>query len=191
MSGANTISNLILSNRCRSPARSGIASPRRFATYKAPLPPSPTTLNCILPSTLFCHRSLPSPLIGRAAQPPEFGPRDVVGLTWSSPAILPPSRLAALIRPFLEPKFPRRWSDSDVGIDARPNLPGRSLPNPTPVLSPPLSFSFCFFERPSERSASLPSLADVENALPSRLLAALLTTPFLVDFHASSSEAWT
>jgi hypothetical protein len=29
--------------------------------YKAPLPPSPTTLTCILPSTLFRHRSLDPP----------------------------------------------------------------------------------------------------------------------------------
>src|SRR5271154_426975 len=93
-------------------------------------------------------------------------------------------------RPFLEPNFPRRWLDSDVGVDARPGQPGRSLPNPAP---PPLlsSFSFCLFERPSERSASLPSPAGIENASPSRPIAAPLTTPFLVDLHASSPEART
>jgi hypothetical protein len=32
-----------------------------------------------------------------------------------------PSRLAALIRPFLEPNFPRRWLNSDVGVDVRHN----------------------------------------------------------------------
>src|SRR5438874_4730243 len=51
---------------------------------------SPSSLHhgphCILPSTLFCHHSLPSPLTGRAAQPPEFSPHDVVSLTWSRSA---------------------------------------------------------------------------------------------------------
>ena len=52
----------------------------------------------------------------------------------------PPSRLATLIRPFLEPNFPRRWSDSDMGLDARsswPGQPGRWLLNPA-VGPPPL-----------------------------------------------------
>jgi hypothetical protein len=83
-------------------------------------------------------------LAGRAAQPPEFSLRDVVGLTWSPLAILPPSRLAALIRPFLEPNFPRRWSDSDVAVNVRPSQPGRSLPNPAPGPLP----SSLFFLRP-------------------------------------------
>jgi hypothetical protein len=123
-------------------ATSGLARPlvtSLLCDYKALLFPLAHNLNCILPSTLFCLCSLPSPLTGRAAQPPEFSPRDVVGLIWSPLAIPPPSRLAALIRPFLEPNFPRRWSDSDVGVDARPGQPGRSLPNPAPGLSPPLS----------------------------------------------------
>jgi hypothetical protein len=47
----------------------------------------------ILPSPLFCHRSLASPLTGRAAQPPEFSPRDVVGLTWS-PRAIPPQQVS-------------------------------------------------------------------------------------------------
>jgi hypothetical protein len=62
------------------------------------------------------------------------------------------------------------------------NLVGRCL-IPRPAPSPPLSFSFCLFEWPSERSASLPSPAGIENASPSRPLAAPLTTPFLVDLH--------
>ena len=32
----------------------------------------------------------------------------------------------------LEPNFPRRWSDCDMGVDARPSQPSRSLPNPAP-----------------------------------------------------------
>jgi hypothetical protein len=95
------------------------------------------------------------------------------------------SRLAALIRPFLEPNFPRRWSNSDVGVEARP---GRSLPDPAPG---PLPFSFCLFERPSERSASLPSPAGIENVSPSRPLAASLMTSFLVELRASCPEART
>jgi hypothetical protein len=63
---------------------------------------------------------------------PLFSPRDVVSHTWAPLLIPPPSRLTALICPFLEPNFPRRWSDSEVGVDARPSQPGRSLPNPTP-----------------------------------------------------------
>jgi hypothetical protein len=43
---------------------------RRFATVKVPFPP-----------LLYFVTALPSPLTGRAAQPPEFSPRDVVGLT--------------------------------------------------------------------------------------------------------------
>ena len=78
-------------------------------------------------------------MTGRAAQPPEFSLRDVVSLTWSPLLILPLSRLAALIRPFLEPNFPQRWSDSDVGVDARPGQPvGRCLilrPAPSPFPS--------------------------------------------------------
>jgi hypothetical protein len=120
---------------------------RRFATIKVPFPLRPrpslhSTLYFIL-SPLFAL-----PLAGRAAQPPEFNPRDVVGLTWSPLAILPPSRLAALIHPFLEPNFPRRWSDSDVGVGARPSQPGRSLPNPAPGPPPLLSLflrPFVFF----------------------------------------------
>ena len=73
-----------------------------------------------------------------------------------------------------------------------PGQPGRSLPNPAPgPLSSSLSLSFCLFERPSERPASLPSPAVIENALPPRPLAAPLTTLFLVDLHASSPEART
>jgi hypothetical protein len=105
-----------------------------------------------------------------------------------------PSRLAAPIRPFLQPNFPRRWSDSDVDVDARPGQPGRSLPDPAPGPLPSslsLSFSFCLFKRPSERSTSLPSPVGIENASPSRPLAAPLTAPFLVDLHASSPEART
>ena len=70
------------------------------------------------------------------------------------------------------------------------NLVGRCLIL-RPAPSPPLSFSFCLFERLSERSSSLPSPAGIENASPSRPLAAPLTTPFLVDLHASSPEART
>ena len=111
-------------------ARSGIASARRFATIKAPFPSRPRpSLHSTLYSILSPLSALP-PVTGRAAQPPEFSPRDDVGLTWSACAILPPSRLTALIRPFLEPNFPQRWSDSDVGVDARPGQLGRSLPNP-------------------------------------------------------------
>jgi len=72
------------------------------------------------------------------------------------------------------------------------NLVGRCLtlrPAPSPHLS--LSFSFCLFKRPSERSTSLPSPVGIENASPSRPLAAPLTAPFLVDLHASSPEART
>jgi hypothetical protein len=73
-----------------------------------------------------------------------------------------------------------------------PGQPGRSLPNPAPgPLSSSLSLSFCLFERPSERPASLPSPTVIENALPPRPLAAPLTTLFLVDLHASSPEART
>ena len=161
-----------------------------FATIKLPFPPRPrSSLHSTLSFILSPLSALP--LTGRAAQPPEFSPRDVVGLTWS-PLLIPPlSRLAALIRPFLEPSFPRRWLDSDMGVDARPGQPGRSLSNPAP--GPPLlsSFSFYLFGRPSERSASLPSAAGIENASPSRPLAAPLTAPFLVDLHASSLEART
>jgi len=99
--------------------RSGITPLSPLCDYKA-LAHDP---HCILPSTLFCHRSLPSPLTGRAAQPPEFSPHDVVSL-------------AAPIRPFLEPNFPRRWPDSDVGVDTPPSQPGRSPPNPVPGLLP-------------------------------------------------------
>jgi hypothetical protein len=70
------------------------------------------------------------------------------------------------------------------------NLVGRCLIL-RPAPSPPLSFSFYHFERRSERSASLPSPAGIENASPSWPLAAPLTTPFLVDLHASSLEART
>jgi hypothetical protein len=44
-------------------------------------------------------------MTGRAARPPELSPRNVVGLTWSPLLVLPPSRLAALIRPSLKPNF--------------------------------------------------------------------------------------
>jgi hypothetical protein len=70
------------------------------------------------------------------------------------------------------------------------NLVGRCLIL-RPAPSPPLSFSFCLFERPSERPVSLPSPVGIENASPSRPLAAPLTTPFLVDLRASSPEART
>jgi hypothetical protein len=70
------------------------------------------------------------------------------------------------------------------------NLVGRCL-----ILRPgPLLSSLFFlppFERPSEQSASLPSHAGIENASLSQLPVAPLTTPFLVDLHASSSEART
>src|SRR5271156_15811 len=59
--------------------------------------------------------------------------------------MVPPSRLATLIRPFLEPNFPRRWSDSDAGVDARPGQPGRSLPNPAPGPLPSRPFVFDIF----------------------------------------------
>jgi hypothetical protein len=132
---------------------------------------------------------------GWAAQPPEFSPRDVVGLTWSTLGIPPPSGLAALIHSFLEPNFPRRWSASNVGVDARPggpSQPGRSQPNPAPGPPPVLSsLSFCLLGPPSGRSTSLPSPTGIENASLSRLLAAPLTTLFLVDLHVSPSEART
>jgi hypothetical protein len=127
-------------------------------------------------------------MTGRAVQSPEFSPRDDVGLTRSPRAILPPSRLTAPIRPFLKPNFPQRWSDSEVGVDERPGQPRRSLPNPAPDPLPS-SFPICLFERPSERSASLPSPAGIENASPSWPLATPLTIPSLVDFHTSSLEA--
>src|SRR2546421_10918175 len=79
------------------------------------------------------------------------------------------------------------WA-STRGLANLANLVGRCLIL-RPAPSPPLSFSFCLFERPSERSASLPSPAGIENASPSRPLAAPLTTPFLVDLRASSPEA--
>src|SRR5437588_11858688 len=53
--------------------------------------------------------------------------------------------------------------------------------------SPP----FCLFERRPQRSASLPFPAGIENASPSRPLAAPLTILFLVDLHASSPEVRT
>jgi hypothetical protein len=136
--------------------RSGITPLSPLCDYKA-LAHDP---HCILPSALFCHRSLPSPLTGQAAQPPEFSPHDVVGLAWSPLAIRTPSRLAAPIRPFLEPNFPRRWPDSDVGVDTPPSQPGRSPPNPAPGLLP--FFPSTFLNGLSERSASLPPAADIE-----------------------------
>jgi hypothetical protein len=128
----------INSVRCRFRFSPPVAPLSPLCDYKAPLPPHP---HCILPSTLFCHRSLLSSLTDQAAQPPEFSPRDVAGLTWSPLSIPPPNRLVTLIRPFLESNFPRRWSDSDVGADAWPGQPGRSLPNPVPD---PLSSSLLF-----------------------------------------------
>ena len=109
---------------------------RRFATIKLPFPLAHDP-HCILLSTLLCHRSPLSPVTSQAAQPPEFSPCGVVGLTWSPLLILPSGRLAALIRPFLEPNFPRRWSDSDVGGLA--NLVGRCL-----ILRPALPSSLSF-----------------------------------------------
>ena len=97
---------------------------RLFNSSPSPLAHNP---HCILPSPLFCHCSLPSPVTGWAAQSPEFGPRDVVSLTWAPLLIPPPSRLAAQIRPFLEPNFPRRWLASDVGVDVRPGQPGTRI----------------------------------------------------------------
>ena len=168
---------------------------RHLAALRLYRSPSPLAHDphCILPSTSLCHRSLPfPPVTGRAAQPPEFSPRDVVGLTWYPCAILPPSRLTALIRPFLEPDFPQRWSDSDVGVDARPGQPGRSLPNPAPRSPPLLSlFPSAFLKGLLSNLPRFPSHAGIENASPSRLPAAPLTTPFLVDLHASSPEART
>jgi hypothetical protein len=113
---------------CKIVAASGLAPPdrasrlsRRFATIKLPFPPRPRpSLHSTLYFILSPFSPLPPSLTDQAAQPPEFSPRDVVGLTWSPLSIPPPNRLAALIRPFLEPNFPRRWSDSDVGVDARP-----------------------------------------------------------------------
>jgi hypothetical protein len=81
------------------------------------------------------------------------------------------------------------WA-STRGLANLVNLVGRCLILRL-ALSPPLSFSFCHFERPSERSASPPSPAGIENASPSRPLAAPLTTPFLFDLRASSLEART
>src|ERR1700733_14619156 len=64
----------------------------------------------------------------------------------------------------LEPNFPRRWSDSDVGVDARPGQPGRSLPNPAP--GPPLLslFPSAFLNGLLSRRPRLPSPAGIENA---------------------------
>jgi hypothetical protein len=104
-------------------------------------------------------------------------------------AIPPRSRLAALVLPFLEPNFPRRWSDSDVDVDARPSRPSQpswSLPNPAPdPLHSPLSFLLFLNGLLRGLSRLLPP-AGIENASPLRPLAAPLTTPFLVDLHASS-----
>jgi hypothetical protein len=106
--------------------------------YKAPPSPLAHDSHYILPSTLFCHRSLLFPVTGWAAQPPEFSPRDGISLTWF-PLLIPPlSRLAALVHLFLEPSSLKRWSDSYVGVDAWPGQPGRSLPNPAPDPLPSL-----------------------------------------------------
>jgi hypothetical protein len=70
------------------------------------------------------------------------------------------------------------------------NLVGRCLILRS-ALFYPLFFSFCLFERPSERSVSLPSPAGIENTLLSRSLAAPLTISFLVNLYASSPEART
>jgi len=83
---------------CQCAPSSGLGRPighrTSLAIIKVPFPPRPRpSLHSIF--YLFCHRSLSSPLTGRAAQPPEFSPRDVVGLTWSLLLIPPPSRLAA------------------------------------------------------------------------------------------------
>ena len=70
------------------------------------------------------------------------------------------------------------------------NLVGRCLIL-RPVSLPSSLFFFCHFKRLSERSVSPPSPAEIENVLLSRLLAAPLTIPFLVDLRASSPEART
>jgi hypothetical protein len=88
-SGWGTLKSLPV--RCRfqfSPPDPGIASPRRFATIKVPFPPSPTTLTAFYPLLYFVTALYPS-LTGQVAQPPEFSPRNVVGLTWSPRAISP------------------------------------------------------------------------------------------------------
>jgi hypothetical protein len=168
----------------------GRRAPCRFATIKVPFPPRPQrSLHSTLYFILLPLSTLP-PVTSRAAQPPEFGSRDVVGLTWSPCAILSPSKLTALIRTFLEPNFPQRWSDFDAGVEAWPGQPGRSLPNPAAGPLPSSLFSFCLFERPSEQPRFLLH-AGIENAPPSRLLAAPLTAPFLVNLYASSPEART
>jgi hypothetical protein len=59
-----------------------------------------------------------------------------------------------------------------------------------PAPFPPLSFSFCLFKPPSERSISLPSATDIENTSLSRLLAPPLTTPFLVNLYASLCSSY-
>jgi len=90
---------------------------RRFATIKVPFLPRPQPE---LHSTLLPY-FVTAPTLsvtGWAAQSSKFSPCDVVGLTWSPLGIPPPSGLAALIRSFLEPNFPRRWSASNVDVDA-------------------------------------------------------------------------
>ena len=108
--GFGTLLRKIVS-RCAAASNSArlIGHRASLAALRLDGPPSPLAHDphCILSSTLLCHRSLPSPLTGRVAQPPEFCPHDVVGLTWSPLLIPPPSRLAALIRPFLELNFPQ------------------------------------------------------------------------------------
>jgi hypothetical protein len=151
----------------------------RSATIKASFPLA-HDLHCIYPSALFCHRYLPSPVTGRAVQPPEFRPRDVVGLTWS-PLLIPQARRS-------NSSLPRAESPSTRGLA---NLVGRCLilrPAPSPPLSPFLSAFLNDFLR---GLPSLPSPAGIENASPSLLLAAPLMIPFLIDLHASSLEART
>jgi hypothetical protein len=71
-----------------SPPDRGIASLSPLCDYKGPLPPSPTTLTAFYP-LLYLSPLSALPLTGRAPQPPEFSPLDVVGLT-NGPRSRPP-----------------------------------------------------------------------------------------------------
>ena len=53
-----------------------VRCPSPLCGYKGPLPLSPTTLTCILPSTLSRHRSLPSPRDRLGRPTPWISPRD-------------------------------------------------------------------------------------------------------------------
>lgn len=70
---------------------------RRFATLKIPFPLA-YNHQCILPSTSFCHRSLPSSVTGWP--PGSLNSALATSSVSCSPlGIPPPSRLTALIRP--------------------------------------------------------------------------------------------